>query len=228
VPMKKTLEGKQTTTAVSVPVASGGLRVAVYGSTGRLGSLIVAQLQAAEGVVYAGSIGRSGELPPSDVIIDVTTAEGTKALIPRLSGQRLVVGTTGDLPLADLVNYSRTAAVVIVPNFSVGVPLLLQLLRDAKQQIPADWSTEVIEAHHTAKRDAPSGTAKRLLEPLGPNVPVHSLRIGDTIGEHTVWFAGQGERLEFKHVATRREVFAVGAVRVSRWLATQQPGLYHK
>jgi len=226
---EKTLEGKQAVAVAGAPAPSAsGLRVAVHGSTGRLGSLVVAQLHATEGVVYAGSIGRSGELPASDVVIDVSTAEGTKSLIPRLSGQRLVVGTTGDLPLAELVNYSRTAAVVIVPNFSVGVPLLLQLLRDAKQQIPADWSTEVVEVHHTAKRDAPSGTAKRLLEPLGANVPVHSLRVGDTIGEHTVWFAGQGERLELKHVATRREVFAVGAVRISRWLASQQPGLYHK
>jgi 2-aminoadipate transaminase len=224
---EKTLEGTQTVAGTPAPSASG-LRVAVHGSTGRLGSLVVAQLQAAEGIVYAGSIGRSGDVPAADVVVDVSTAEGTKSLIPRLSGQRLVVGTTGDLPLAELVNYSRTAAVVIVPNFSVGVPLLLNLLREAKQQIPADWGAEVFEVHHTAKRDAPSGTAKRLMEPLGQNVPVHSIRLGDTIGEHTVWLAGQGERLELKHVATRREVFAVGAVRISRWLATQQPGLYHK
>jgi dihydrodipicolinate reductase len=226
---EKTIEeNKQAVTSAAAAPAKQGLRVAVHGSTGRLGSLIVAQLQSAEGVVYAGGIGRSGEIPAADVIVDVSTAEGTKSLIPRLSGQRLVVGTTGDLPLAELVAYSRTAAVVLVPNFSVGVPLLLQLLRDAKHHIPADWSTEVVEVHHTAKRDAPSGTAKRLIEPLGQNVPVHSLRVGDTIGEHTVWFAGQGERLELKHVATRREVFAVGAVRVARWLATQQAGLYHK
>lgn len=226
---EKTLEGTQTVAAAAAtPAAASGLRVAVHGGTGRLGSLIVAQLQTAEGIVYAGNIGRTGDLPAADVIVDVSTAAGTKTLVPRLSGQRLVVGTTGDLPLAELVEYSRKAAVVLVPNFSVGIPLLLQLLRDAKQQIPSNWSTEVVEVHHTAKLDAPSGTAKRLLEPLGPNVPVHSLRVGDTIGEHTVWFAGQGERLELKHVATRREVFAVGAVRIARWLATQQPGLYHK
>lgn len=223
---EKTLEGTQTVTGA--PASASGLRVAVHGSTGRLGSLIVAQLQGAEGISYVGGVGRSGEIPAADVIIDVSTADGTKSLLPRLSGQKLVVGTTGELPLVELVNYSRTAAVVIVPNFSVGVPLLLQLLREAKPQIPADWSTEVVEAHHTAKRDAPSGTAKRLVEPLGPNIPIHSLRVGDTIGEHTVWFAGPGERLELKHVATRREVFATGAVRIARWLATQQAGLYHK
>lgn len=140
---EKTLSSAQTPSGTSAPVA-GGLRVAVYGSTGRLGSLIVQQL-AKEGVVYAGSIGRTGDIPPCDVIVDVTTAEATKSLLPRLSGQRLVVGTTGELPLIDLVNYSRTSAVVIVPNFSVGVPLLLHLLREAKPQIPSDWSTEVIE-----------------------------------------------------------------------------------
>ena len=94
--------------------------------------------------------------------------------------------------------------------------------------------------HHTAKKDAPSGTALKLLGALagagvapaggapGTQLPCHSLRLGDTIGIHTVHLAGPGERLEITHTATRRDVFAVGALRLALWASQQKPGLYHK
>ena len=92
--------------------------------------------------------------------------------------------------------------------------------------LPEGWHVEVVEAHHAAKKDAPSGTAKRLVQAIGRDVPTHSLRVGDTFGEHTVWMCGPGERLELKHVATRREVFAIGAVRWAKWLVQQPVGLH--
>lgn len=201
------------------------VRVAVHGATGRLGGLIV---QAA-GDDYAGDVLRGGPVPECDVVIDVTSAKGLGALLPRLSGQALLVGTTGALPMAALELYAQTAAVAIVPNFSAGVPLLIDLLTQAIAQMPKEWRVEITEAHHDQKKDAPSGTAKRLaravIEAGGATPELHSLRVGDTIGEHTVWLAGPGERIELKHIATRRDVFAIGAMRWAARLMDTAPGL---
>lgn len=198
-------------------------RIAVHGATGRLGRLIVHEA----GEAYAGPVGRDGWIPPCDLVIDVSSPQGTAALLPRLTGQALLVGTTGELPLAALDAYAARAPVAVVPNFSAGVPLLLEAVAHLVPQLPPGWQVEVVEAHHQAKLDAPSGTAKRLVAAIGrSDVPVHSLRVGDTVGEHTVWLAGPGERLQLTHVATRREVFAVGAIRAARWLVQQGPGLH--
>lgn len=202
---------------------SPSLRAAVHGASGRLGQLIVHEL----GDSYVGSVGRADLVPHCDLVIDVTSPRGTADLLPRLDGQSLLVGTTGDLPLDDLQAYAERAPVAIVPNFSAGVPLLVEILQELLPKLPPDWRIEVVEAHHAAKKDAPSGTARRLVQALGqPDLPTHSIRLGDTVGEHTVWLAGPGERLELKHVATRRQVFAIGAVRHARWLVQQEPGLY--
>lgn len=198
-------------------------RIAVHGATGRLGRLIVAEA----GEAYAGPVPRAGDLPDCDVVIDVSSAEGLAALIPRLQGQPLVVGTTGDLPLAALEAYAASAPVALVPNFSVGIPLLLDLVERAVGRLPPGWHIEVVESHHAAKKDAPSGTAKRLVRAIGrEDVPTHSLRVGDTVGEHTVWLAGPGERIELKHVATSRAVFAIGALRWAREIRQLPPGLH--
>ncbi len=198
------------------------VRLAVHGATGRLGRLIVAEA----GERFVGAIGRTGTIPECDVIIDVSSAEGTAALLPRLTGQALVVGSTGALPWDALADYAQTAPVSVVANFSVGIPLLLDAVQQMVAHLPPGWDIEVVEAHHHHKIDAPSGTAKRIVTAIGrANVPVHALRVGDTFGEHTVWLCGPGERIELKHVATRREVFAIGAVRHAEALVGQPPGL---
>ena len=161
-----------------------------------------------------------------DVVIDVSSASGTAELIARLDGQPLLIGTTGDLPMRSIQQYAATAAVAIVPNFSVGVPLLADLVERAASALPAGWQIEIVEAHHIHKKDAPSGTAKRLQRATGRrDVATHSLRVGDTFGEHQVWMCGPGERIELKHVATRREVFALGALRWAAQLHHAAPGL---
>ena len=197
-------------------------RIAVHGHTGKLGSLIVEQAKCTP-------IPRDATIPDCDVIIDVSSAEGLRALLPRLSGQALLIGTTGDLPWSDLESYAQKAPVAVVPNFSVGVPVLLKLIDTALTMLPPGWDIEVVEAHHNQKKDAPSGTAKRLVKAVEEhgyqNVPAHALRVGDTFGEHTVWMCGPGERIELKHVATKREVFAIGAHRWANWLSGQPTGL---
>ncbi len=197
-------------------------RVAIHGAAGRLGRLIAGEA----GTAYAGPVPREGPIPDCDVVIDVTSAAGTGALIQRLSGQPLVVGTTGELPLDALRVYSERAPVVIVPNFSFGIPMLISLLEAAVPALPDGWRIEVIEAHHHHKKDAPSGTAKRLVRAIGRDVPTHSMRLGDTVGTHEVWLAGPGERLELTHVATRREVFAIGALRWAEKVQSMPSGLH--
>ena len=204
-----------------------GTRVAIHGASGRLGKLIAAEAASD----FAGSVPREGSIPPAEVVIDVSSAGGLSALIPRLSGQPLLIGTTGELPDAEIAAYGQRAPVAIVPNFSAGVPLLLDLIQAAVAKMPDEWRVEIIEAHHDQKKDAPSGTAKRMVRAVADaggesEPPTHAIRSGDTIGEHTIWLAGPGERLEIKHVATRREVFAIGDLRWANWLKMQPAGVY--
>jgi 4-hydroxy-tetrahydrodipicolinate reductase len=197
------------------------MKIAVSGATGRLGRLIVAEA----GDRFAGPIGRTGPVPECNVVIDVSTPDGLRALLPRLRGQPLVVGTTGDLP--DLRPYAAHAPVLVTANFSAGVPLLLDLVAEAARRLNG-WDVEIVETHHNQKRDAPSGTAKRIAGAVGGDVPIHSLRVGDAVGTHTVVLAGPGERIELTHVATRREVFAIGAIRAAEWIVGQPPGLVER
>lgn len=197
------------------------MRIAVSGATGRLGRLVALEA----GTRFAGSIGRTGPIPDCDVVIDVSTPDGLRGLLPRLSGQPLVVGTTGALP--DLRPYAAKAPVLVTANFSAGVPLLLDLVAEAARRLEG-WDVEIVETHHNQKRDAPSGTAKRLAAAVGRDVPIHSLRAGDAFGTHTVVLAGPGERIELTHVATRREVFAIGAIRAAEWIVGQPPGLVER
>ena len=223
------------------------ISVAVHGASGRMGGLIVNELQRTDNdfkFSYAGSIIHGGNIPDgTEVVIDVSLPDGVKSILERLSKfsspPALVVGTTGELPMEYIRNYSKLAPVVVCPNFSIGVPLLLSLTKDAICAIPKNdsWNVAISEIHHTAKVDTPSGTALRLSQEIestgvsnlgGRSVPCISIRRGDTIGEHTVHISGPGERLELTHKVTRRDVFAIGALRIAEWVAVQPPGIYFK
>ena len=196
--------------------------IAVQGHAGKLGSLIMAHAPCI-------AIERGMDFPSCEVVIDVSSPEGLRNLLPRLSGQALLIGTTGELPWEELEAYAKTAPVAVVPNFSVGVPVMLSLIDTALSMLPTGWDIEIVEVHHNQKKDAPSGTAKRLRSAIEAHgyhdIPTHALRVGDTFGEHTVWMCGPGERIELKHVATKREVFAIGAHRWAHWLLQQPAGL---
>ncbi|OQR90600.1 aminotransferase [Thraustotheca clavata] len=232
--LKKNAPVQTTTNAAKAKV-----QLALHGANGRLGSLIASELQkdsSFESTVV--DIRKSKILPASaQVIIDVTLPQGTEALVNALltgkTSPALVIGTTGALPMDLLRKYAERAPVVIKSNFSVGVPLVCELAASAAHALPknGEWNTQVLEVHHTKKLDAPSGTGKTITKAIQStgvfsNVSCESLRLGDEIGTHTVYFAGPGERIEIKHVATRREVFALGALRTAAWAATQAPGLY--
>jgi 4-hydroxy-tetrahydrodipicolinate reductase len=193
--------------------------------------------------------------PKVDVVIDFTVAEAS-VQHARLCAERkvaLVVGSTGfsSDDKAAVAQAAQQTAIVMAPNMSVGVTLMLRLVAEAAKVLGPAFDAEVVELHHRMKKDAPSGTALRLAEVVadtygrmgqhqalrtsregvvgerGRNeVGVQSLRGGDIVGEHTVFFLGEGERLEVTHRATSRDNFAAGAVRAARWVAGKPPGLY--
>jgi 4-hydroxy-tetrahydrodipicolinate reductase len=172
-----------------------------------------------------------------DVLIEFTTPDATvtHAQIARELRKPMVIGTTGltDAQLGTLRLAAETIAVVRSPNMSLGVNVLFELVRLAAQRLGPGYDVAVLESHHRQKRDAPSGTAKRLMEAaasargqLPGAIPVQAVRAGDIVGDHTVLFAGPAERLELTHRAHAREVFALGALRAAQFVVRQPPGLY--
>lgn len=190
------------------------------------------------------------------VVVDFSSPQSTRALLEKAcssGGPRLVIGTTG-LNEADYALAQRAAkrvALLISPNMSLGVNLLFSLTEMVAKRLGNDFDIEIIEAHHRFKKDAPSGTAKKLGEvaanalgkeyesivrhgrsgiaanerPRG-EIGMHAVRGGDIVGDHTVLFAGIGERIELRHMAHSRTTLARGAVAAAKWLSSQQPGYY--
>lgn len=194
-------------------------------------------------------------LAATDVVIDFTAPANTLACAPKAvaKGAALVIGTTGmtdahKASIAELVG--QGARIVMAPNMSVGVNLLFSLCAKVAPLLADDYDIEVVEMHHNRKKDAPSGTAERLGQILAEStgrsyaddvvhgrvgqvgartkreIGMHALRGGDVVGDHTVIFATDGERVELTHKASSRETFAKGAIRAVRFLATAQPGVY--
>ena len=196
----------------------------------------------------------AGAVDRFDTLIDFTTPSATLAHLAlcRAHGKRVVIGTTG----LDVAGRAAIAAagtdigIVFAPNMSVGVNLCFKLLELAARVMGEDADIEIVEAHHRHKVDAPSGTALRMgeviAETLGRDLPevavygregrtgerdrrtigFETIRAGDVVGEHTVWFATVGERVEITHKASSRMTFAKGAVRAAQWLAARPAGLY--
>ncbi|MDI6793322.1 MAG: 4-hydroxy-tetrahydrodipicolinate reductase [bacterium] len=190
----------------------------------------------------------------ADVLIDFTTPEATithlKLALQAKKG--MVIGTTGfeSYHLQQLKEASTTIPIVSAPNMAVGVNLLLKLVKEAAAVLGEYYDCEIVEAHHHHKHDAPSGTALRLakvaaetlgrdLEKVGTysrkgmigprsreEIGISVIRGGDVVGDHTVFFLGEGERLELTHRASSREIFARGALRAARFVSQAAPGLY--
>ncbi|RLA16329.1 MAG: 4-hydroxy-tetrahydrodipicolinate reductase [Gammaproteobacteria bacterium] len=189
-----------------------------------------------------------------DVLVEFTRPEATIENLRQCQqlGKSMVIGTTGltGEQIAEIEQASREIPVVFAPNMSIGVNVLLNLLRTAAAALGDDYDVEIIEAHHRHKVDAPSGTALKLgevvAEALGRDladcavygregqtgerdsktIGFATIRGGDVVGDHTVLFAGEGERIELTHKASSRMTFARGAVRAASWLAGREPGLY--
>ncbi|SFL82634.1 4-hydroxy-tetrahydrodipicolinate reductase [Marinobacter zhejiangensis] len=204
------------------------------------------------GVALAGSLADVKD--DFDVLVDFTFPDLTleNAEFCKANGKRMVIGTTGmtDAEKEQLALAAESAPIVFAPNMSVGVNVALNLLRTAAQVLGDDYDVEIIEAHHRHKKDAPSGTALRMgevvAEALGRDlrecavygregftgersqkeIGFETIRAGDVVGDHTVLFAGIGERIEITHKASSRMTFAKGAMRAAKWLEGKPAGLY--
>ena len=244
------------------------VRVAIAGAGGRMGLALLEAAASTEGVALGAavdlksstwggvSIGTdlAAALQASDVVIDFTRPEGTlehlRACVQ--AGRAMVIGTTGFTPaqLGEVRAAAEKIAIVMAPNMSVGINVVLRLVELAAKSLGPDYDVEVFEMHHRKKVDAPSGTALKLgevaagargasLEGDGVfgrhgvtgerkegSIGFSVARGGDVVGDHTVFFAGPGERIEITHRSNSRANYAQGAMRAARFVAAQKPGLY--
>lgn len=221
-------------------------------SSPQLGQDAAAFLGRHSGVAITADLAQG--LAQADVLIDFTRPEGTLAHLQacRSRGVRAVIGTTGFTPeqKAQIGEHARHLGVVFAPNMGVGINVLLKLLDVAARALDDSYDVEVIEAHHRHKVDAPSGTALALGEAVarargrelrdlavyarqghtgervGGSIGFATIRGGDVVGDHTVLFAGTGERIEITHKSSNRLGYAQGSLRAAAFLMGQGPGLY--
>ena len=203
-----------------------------------MGKSISAAAETEAGLTIAAGAERDADLAAlaksCDVIVDFSTAEATGTVCHLCATQKLplILGTTGHTAVQNEVvrATAEKVAIVFAANFSLGVNVLFALARKTAALLGEKFEVEIVEAHHKTKKDAPSGTAKRLAEILeetrGISVPVHSIRAGDIVGDQTTAYTAHGERLELTHRASSRETFARGALHAARWVVGKPAGLY--
>lgn len=196
----------------------------------------------------------SASMGQTDVVIDFSAHEASESVAEQCAhhGKALVLGTTGhsETERGAILSHLVSIPAVWSSNYSTGVNALFWLTRRAAEILGPGFDLEVVEMHHRLKRDAPSGTATSLLEILGEvrrielkeslrhgrvgvpgprsqsEIGIHALRAGDVVGDHTVIFAGLGERVELTHKASNRNTFAEGALRAAQWVIGRPPGRY--
>ncbi|HNX80663.1 MAG TPA: 4-hydroxy-tetrahydrodipicolinate reductase [Candidatus Omnitrophota bacterium] len=169
-----------------------------------------------------------------DVFIDFTLPDATEEHLSYVAKHRkaYILGTTGltEAQVKKVHEVAEVVPVMFTPNYSIGVNVLFSVLPEIVKKLGPDYSIEIVEAHHKAKKDAPSGTAKKMAEiivdTVGRPVPTHAIRLGDIVGDHTIIMCGNSERIEIKHQAHTRDLFALGALRAAKWIVGKPAGLY--
>ncbi|MCZ6133685.1 4-hydroxy-tetrahydrodipicolinate reductase [Campylobacter ureolyticus] len=234
------------------------LKIGIYGSNGRMGKMIQECLKEYENVKIAALFDKNSSnledfFKSSDVVIDFSMPEGTKALLEfaKKNPKPLCIGTTGlskdELNL--MKEISKNMPILYATNMSLGVAVLNKLAFLASKAL-SEFDAEILEMHHRYKKDAPSGTALTLAEnvAIARNLDLHKVRVsgrdgiigqrskdeiavmslrgGDIVGRHTAGFYGNGEFIELNHTATSRATFANGAIKAAIWLSSQKNGLY--
>ncbi len=253
------------------------VKIGVTGASGRMGNAIISAIEATDGAELYAALEMAGHptvgkyaggdsdqiritddldnfVKVADVLIDFSAPEATLKLLEKaaIHKKSVVIGTTGfSASQRDTIkDYGKDISIVMAPNMSIGINLLLKLIEVAAPRLKDDYDIEIIEAHHKHKKDAPSGTALRIAEVAAESVDrdlnkvgvyerhgiigerkkneigIQTIRGGDIVGDHTIMFAGPGERLELTHRAHSRDTFANGAVRASLWIADKEDGLY--
>ena len=261
-------------------MTSPSLKIAVAGASGRMGRMLVEAVSAAADCRLAGALDIAGSaaigqdaaaflgrpcgvaitddlragLAGADVLIDFTRPEGTLAHLAVCAelGVKAVIGTTGfgDDGKRAIAAHAERIAIVLAPNMSVGVNVVMALVEQAARALRDGYDVEIVEAHHRHKVDAPSGTALQMGEVVaraqgreladcavyareghtgerkGGTIGFATIRGGDIVGDHTALFAGTGERIEITHRSNSRATYAEGALRAARFLAGRSQGLY--
>lgn len=195
------------------------------------------------------------EIEQGDVVIDFSVRKATVAFAKICAEHKkaMVIGTTGHskAELSQIAKFKSRIPIVLSSNYSTGVNALFWLTQKAAEILGPDFDLEIVEMHHRMKKDAPSGTASTLAEILArvrkqqlsrvvrhgragmvgertaAEIGMHAVRGGDVVGDHTVIFATNGERVELAHKASSRDTFANGALRAAQWVVRQKPGLYN-
>jgi 4-hydroxy-tetrahydrodipicolinate reductase len=242
--------------------AGARLGIAVVGAAGRMGRRLVGAIEAAPDLVLAGRVDPAGvaegarrdlaDLDPTgiDVVVEFSRGSAIATLGPAIArlGRPWVSGTTAidAAGRSAMEQASRAIPVLWAPNLSLGITLLGRLLDLAARLLPESWQMELVETHHGAKIDAPSGTALALAErwigrrggqavhgrsgATGPRPPdqvgIHSVRLPDVVGQHQVLLGGAGEAIELSHRALDRDAFVTGALEAARWMVGRPAGLY--
>jgi 4-hydroxy-tetrahydrodipicolinate reductase len=255
-------------------------RIAIAGASGRMGRMLIEAVQNAPDCTLTGALDRPGNptigqdatawlgqasgvaitdaldagVADAQVLIDFTRPEGTLAHLAacRARGVAMVIGTTGfsEAQKAEIAEAAQDIGIVMAPNMSVGVNVVLRLLEQAARALNQGYDIEIVEAHHRHKVDAPSGTALAMGEAVAgalgrdlkacavygregvtgerdpSTIGFATVRGGDIVGDHTVMFCGTGERIEISHKASSRVGYAQGSLRAARFLAGRGPGLY--
>jgi len=226
------------------------IRLLIHGASGRMGEALLRLCAEQAGCQVVAAVTRKSPaqrvidgvpffaakelpgVPAFDVAVDFSLPEGFDPVLDLCvaRGAALVSGTTGlsDAQRAALTEAAKTIPLVWASNFSLGVAVLTELVERAAAALPG-WDCDVVEAHHSQKKDAPSGTALTLGEAAtanGAKVSYASLRAGDIVGEHTVQFTGLGERLELVHRAGNRDIFARGALHAASRIAGKPAAAY--
>ena len=234
------------------------LKILITGAKGRMGQALITSATNDPATEAHRTIDVGDSLLPNleacDSVIDFSHHSFATELIAACQklNKPLVIGTTGhtDAELELISNAAKTLPIVKAGNYSIGVNTLFWLTRKAAEILGESFDLEVLEMHHNKKIDAPSGTARRLVEVLAEvrglsykenvahgregnigarpkkEIGLHAIRGGDVVGDHTVIYAADGERVELTHKASSREIFANGAVRASKWLVGKPAGLY--
>ena len=234
------------------------LKVLINGARGRMGQMLIACAKgdAALEVVAQVDVGDdfADALAKCEAVIDFSHHSTVEPVLARCveAHKTLVIGTTGhtDAQVAAIRHSAAHIPLVFAPNYSIGVNTLFWLTRKAAEILGPGFDLEVVEMHHRLKKDAPSGTAKKLAEILAEvrdlqynddvrhgrhgivgertdaEIGMHAIRGGDVVGDHTVIYAAPGERVELSHKASSRETFAHGALRAAVWAHGKPAGLY--
>ena len=235
------------------------MKIAIVGAAGRMGRMLVKMAEESKDLEVAAEIdiaeGFAREWPPdTEAVIDFSFHSVVPPSIAKAAEQGIpyVIGTTGLSPEEQTAVDAAAQRIPVVQsgNYSLGVNLLLNLVKIAAKTLGPEYDVEVVEMHHKHKKDAPSGTALMLAKsaadgrgvafddvavygrkgmvgerPQG-EIAIHALRGGSVVGDHTVMFAGDVERVEITHKAQSREAFAAGALRAAQWAAGRKPGIY--